>query len=47
MFDAARRGAEPGDYRLASIAPGAYSVTSEKYELPGIFNFLIHRFPGQ
>ena len=47
MFDAAHRGTEPDDYRLATIAPGAYSVTSEKYELPGVFRFLIHRFLRQ
>lgn len=47
LFDAAHRGAEPGDHRLAMIAPGAYSVTSERHELPGVFRFLIHRFLRQ
>ena len=44
MFDAARQGSEPGNLRRATIAPGAYSVSSENYEVLGTFKFIVHRF---
>jgi len=47
MFDAARHGEEHGDHRLTAIAAGSYLVTSERYELPEVFRFLIHRFVRQ
>ena len=47
MFDAARRGEVHGDHRLTTIAAGSYLVTSERYELPEVYRFLIHRFVRQ
>ena len=45
LFDSALQGADViTDSTGAHIAPGLYSVTTEKLELKRIFSFLIHRF---
>lgn len=43
MFDSAQIGREPEQLRKLTIAPGAYTVTSERYEVAGAFRFIIHR----
>ncbi|WP_280151156.1 Imm21 family immunity protein [Piscinibacter sp. XHJ-5] len=44
MFDSAHVGIEPSDLRETTVTTGAYAVTSERYEAPGVFKFIIHRF---
>lgn len=45
MFDAARSGSHYlEDYRTVDLEVGSYVVTSERYEVDGAFDFLIHRF---
>jgi hypothetical protein len=44
MIDSAHRAEIDNDCRLVSVANGDYQVTTEVYERPGEFRFLLHRF---